>query len=114
MADIDGSTVGFVHVVINEDPHWGSLVDNLHVRDDCQGLGIGTGLLRRGASAIGSVDGRMYLWVLEENRRARVFYAVAGAQEVEMRPASPPALPGINKIRCVWHRVDVASDPVLH
>ena len=104
LAEIGGELVGFVHVVFDEDDRWGSLVDNLHVRHDRQRTGVGTTLLHAAASAIvasAEVPG-FHLWVLERNRRARDFYSQAGGQEVESRPAAPPALPGINGIRCTW------------
>lgn len=106
LAEIDGEIAGFVHVVLNEDSQWGSLVDNLHVRHDRQRHGVGAALLGRAGSVIEGEGGSMYLWVLEENRRARAFYAALGAQEVETRPASPPALSGITKIRCAWSTID--------
>jgi len=31
VAERDGDLIGFVHVVFDADPRWGSLVDNLHV-----------------------------------------------------------------------------------
>src|SRR5690348_945670 len=30
----DGVLMGFIHVVFDEDPRWGSLIDNLHVVHD--------------------------------------------------------------------------------
>src|SRR5262245_23185270 len=34
LAEADGGLLGFVHVVFDDDPRWGSLVDNLHVVHD--------------------------------------------------------------------------------
>lgn len=104
VAEVDGEVIGFVHVVIDDDDRWGSLVDNLHVRHDMQGTGIGRALLHAAASAAGTT-GRttgIYLWVLERNESARSFYSAVGGQEVESLPALSPALPGTNKIRCTW------------
>jgi GNAT superfamily N-acetyltransferase len=48
LADDDGrGLAGFVHVILDEDAEWGSLVDNLHVADDRRRTGIGTALLAR-------------------------------------------------------------------
>jgi len=41
-ADVDGDVVGFAHTMFGHDPRWGALLDNLHVRSDLKGLGIGT------------------------------------------------------------------------
>lgn len=105
VAELKGQLAGFVHVVIDDDDDkWGSLVDNLHVRHDMQRSGLGAALLNTAASSV-EASARIpgtYLWVLEQNRSARAFYARVGGREVESLPAAPPALPGINKIRCVW------------
>lgn len=46
----DGTEVlGFVHVVLDEDPEWGTLVDNLHVTSARQRTGVGRALLTRAA-----------------------------------------------------------------
>src|SRR5262245_34825433 len=66
VAEIDGGLVGFVHLVCDDDPEWGALVDNLHVIHDRQGQGIGTGLMAAAAQALldaRSESPRIYLWV---------------------------------------------------
>ena len=50
LAKADGEFVGFAHVVLRDDPVWGALVDNLHVRHDQKRRGIGRRLL--GAVAV--------------------------------------------------------------
>lgn len=45
VAQDDTGLVGFVHVVLDDDDQWGSLIDNLHVTHDRQRTGIGTSLL---------------------------------------------------------------------
>lgn len=79
LAEDDGAFVGFVHVAFDEDPRWGSLVDNLHVVWTRKRDGIGTRLMSAAASAVverGS--GGLYLWVLEQNTAAQGFYAARG------------------------------------
>jgi GNAT superfamily N-acetyltransferase len=63
VAEHDNRFVGFIHVVFDDDPRWGSLVDNLHVAHDRQGTGIGTQLLGRAAGAVAerATDNAMYL-----------------------------------------------------
>jgi ribosomal protein S18 acetylase RimI-like enzyme len=92
VADDDGRLVGFVHVVFDQDPVWGSLVDNLHVVHDHHRGGIGTALLADAARAVvnhAAADG-MYLWVLEQNAAAQHFYRACGARHVETATVSPP------------------------
>jgi GNAT superfamily N-acetyltransferase len=84
----DGRLAGFVHVVLDDDPRWGSLVDNLHVRHDRHRGGVGTALLARAAEA--ASPGGMYLWVLHQNTRAQAFYEARGGVLVESGFAAPP------------------------
>ncbi|MFI5712533.1 GNAT family N-acetyltransferase [Kribbella sp. NPDC051620] len=92
LAEADGELVGFVHVMLDLDPEWGSLVDNLHVVHSRRRGGIGKQLLGRAAQAVvDQADGdAMYLWVLEQNVAAQQFYLAVGAKHVETAPVSPP------------------------
>src|SRR4029078_10151733 len=51
LAEAAGELVGFVHVIFDADPEWGSLIDNLHVRHDLQRTGLGRELMRRAGGA---------------------------------------------------------------
>ena len=112
LAEGGGSLLGFIHVVFDHDPRWGSLVDNLHVRAASKRSGIGRQLMAAGAAAVleRSDDGRMYLWVLEQNTAAQAFYTALGGQIVERdltsAPGGDPArLNGTPaKLRCAWER----------
>src|SRR6185295_16394242 len=42
ITEIDGKATGFAHVLLDADPKWGALVDNLHVVRDTQGKGVGS------------------------------------------------------------------------
>lgn len=92
LAEDSGQLVGFVHVMLDADPRWGSLVDNLHVRTARHGSGIGGRLLRRAASAVEqrAATRAMYLWVLEQNTKAQGFYRANGGGAVETAPVPPP------------------------
>jgi ribosomal protein S18 acetylase RimI-like enzyme len=92
VAEQDGSLVGFVHVAFDDDPKWGSLVDNLHVLNDRRRTGIGTQLLSRAARAVvdRATDNAMYLWVLQQNTAAQHFYRATGADCVETSTVPPP------------------------
>ncbi|MEU4428600.1 GNAT family N-acetyltransferase [Actinoplanes sp. NPDC024001] len=105
LAEDTGGLAGFVHVVLDHDPRWGSLVDNLHVAHDRQRGGIGRTLLARAGAEIGA--GRpVYLWVLEQNERARRFYAAlggscAGRDVVASQPADRLVGTPV-KLRIAW------------
>ncbi|MGW1341055.1 N-acetyltransferase family protein [Kribbella sp. NPDC002412] len=92
IAEDDGQLVGFVHVMFDHDPRWGSLVDNLHVYNSNRRTGIGTQLIARAAQAV--VDqansNAMYLWVLQQNTSAQSFYIARGAVSVEAATVPPP------------------------
>lgn len=92
VADHDGAVVGFVHMILAAHPHWGALLDNLHVTHQLKRRGIGRLLL--GAAAHGLArrrpdDGRFYLWVLAQNTAAQAFYAACGGTKVETTVRGP-------------------------
>jgi GNAT superfamily N-acetyltransferase len=93
LAEAEGELVGFVHVMFDLDPEWGSLVDNLHVVHSRHRGGIGRQLLGRAAQAVvDRADGdAMYLWVLEQNVAAQGFYLATGASCVGSKPVAPPS-----------------------
>jgi GNAT superfamily N-acetyltransferase len=92
VAERDGRMVGFIHVVLDDDAVWGSLVDNLHVVHDQHRSGIGTRLLARAAQAVVDRAGgnAMFLWVLRQNTAAQQFYGASGAVCTETATVSPP------------------------
>lgn len=110
VAETTGRVIGFIHVIFDHDPQWGSLVDNLHVTPDQQRTGIGTELLSHAARAVveRARTHQMYLWVLEQNTPAQHFYRARGATRVETAAVSPPGgdpsrLHGTpRKLRMAW------------
>ncbi|MGH8888774.1 MAG: GNAT family N-acetyltransferase [Acidothermaceae bacterium] len=114
-ADDDGEFVGFIHVVLDDDPQWGTLVDNLHVTAERKRAGIGRALLASAAEAIAerATHPSMYLWVQEANTPAQAFYRAVGGSCVETAKVGlPGGVPGRltgtpNKLRFAWP--DVAA-----
>jgi GNAT superfamily N-acetyltransferase len=110
LAEHDGRLMGFIHVIFDHDPRWGSLVDNLHVVPDQHRGGVGTQLLRRAARSVTerATGAAMYLWVLQQNTAAQQFYRARGATCVETAPVAPPGgdptrLNGApNALRMTW------------
>ncbi len=102
VAEQGGEVVGFVHTVFDHDPKWGALVDNLHVRSDLKGGGIGTALLSEAAKELLRVrpSSSLHLWVLGQNTAAQAFYEARGGIRVETEVRGP--FPGGG--RAVGHR----------
>ena len=117
VAEINHAVIGFVHVVLDEDPEWGALLDNLHVSFPLKRRGIGTLLLTEAARALierRPADRKLYLWVLEQNQAAQSFYAAHGGACVEKTTHGP--VPGGGTVivqRIAWadaqHLASVAA-----
>ncbi|ADB30210.1 GCN5-related N-acetyltransferase [Kribbella flavida DSM 17836] len=110
LAEYDDQLAGFVHVMLDHHPRWGSLVDNLHVHHSQRRTGVGTRLLSHAAAAVidQATGNAIYLWVLQQNTDAQHFYRALGASEVETATVSPPGgdasrLHGSpRRLRMVW------------
>jgi GNAT superfamily N-acetyltransferase len=104
IADRDGAVVGFAHTILNEDPEWGALLDNIHVRHDLKGGGIGTRLMAGTARALieRAPSSGLYLWVLEGNKAAQVFYQARGGKRVGSKTSEAPGGGTIVAFRYVW------------
>jgi GNAT superfamily N-acetyltransferase len=104
VAEADGALVGFAHTVLDEDPTWGALLDNLHVVYARKRAGIGTRLV---AEAAGFVLERtpstgLFLWVLEQNIAAQAFYEARGGRCVERRITEMEGGGTAAGLRYVW------------
>ena len=77
--------LGFVHTILDEDPRWGSLLENLHVRSDLKRAGMGSRLLSEAAQRFLRLrpEGSLHLWVLDQNTAAQAFYDARGGSRVE-------------------------------
>ncbi|MGH9096910.1 MAG: GNAT family N-acetyltransferase [Acidimicrobiales bacterium] len=108
VAELDGVVVGFVHMILDADPTWGTLLDNLHVTNDLKRHGIGTRLLVESARGLVKRQpaGGFYLWVLDQNKAAQSFYAARGGARVETMVRGP--FPGGGN--ALGHRI-AWSDP---
>jgi GNAT superfamily N-acetyltransferase len=110
VAEDDTGLVGFVHVIFDEDPRWGSLVDNLHVTHNRRRTGLGTALLAHAAEAVleQAKEPAVYLWVQEQNLAAQQFYQALHGSLVERALVPPPGdvpsrLSGTpHMLRCAW------------
>jgi len=100
----DGSLAGFVCVYGDEDPQWGSFVDNLHVARAAKRSGIGTSLMRQAGAWLcrRSSDLGVYLWVLEANAPARRFYERIGAHDAGATTMEAHGGATVRSCRYVW------------
>jgi GNAT superfamily N-acetyltransferase len=81
----DGTLQGFVCVMLDLEPEWGARLDNIHVRHEHKGTGIGYELFKAARDWIASVEpGKaMHLWCIERNETARRFYERQGGVVAE-------------------------------
>ena len=105
VAEHDGAFAGFAHTKLDDDPTWGALLENLHVVHGLKRQGVGTRLMAASARAVlDSTPGAgLYLWVLDQNTAARVFYAARGGLEAgrELRGPFPGGGSALGR-RIVW------------
>lgn len=85
VAECDGEIIGFACAYANENPKWGSYLDNLHVRSSCQSKGIGKSLLIEAARWCHKQEPTkgMCLLVNQDNVKAQGFYKSFGARNVQ-------------------------------
>ena len=104
VADLNSRIVGFICVFANEDPVWGSYIDNLHVAHDMHRSGIGRALMRRAGEWLMSSAPHtsVYLWVMEANAPARAFYDRLGATNAGTMDLEDPGGGFAPNCRSVW------------
>jgi GNAT superfamily N-acetyltransferase len=104
VAEAGAQHEGFACVFPDEDTDFGSFLDNLHVSPQLTGRGIGRQLLSEAATRLltnGSRSG-LYLWVIEQNHRARRFYERAGGLFAGSVVNSMPDGQRVAALRCHW------------
>jgi GNAT superfamily N-acetyltransferase len=100
----ESTLLGFVCVLLDEEPAWGARLDNLHVNPGLKGTGIGYALFQaaREWTAQMMPDGPMHLWCVERNLVARRFYDRQGGRIVES--VTRPVAQGLclPELRYLW------------
>ncbi|GKT24492.1 GNAT family N-acetyltransferase [Acidovorax sp. SUPP3334] len=96
--------LGFACACVNEDPVWGHLLDNLHVRAETHGTGLGARLLAAVADHCAAACGQagLYLWVLQSNTQAQGFYTAQGATNAEPGVWDAPGGSQVPTFRFTW------------
>jgi GNAT superfamily N-acetyltransferase len=89
----EGLIAGFACVLLDAEPEWGALLDNLHVKPELKRQGIGRQLFEHARRWVDvTVPGTpLHLTVIEANVDARRFYDRLGGIVVErmMREVGP-------------------------
>ena len=95
---------GFACARLEDDIHWGTLLDNIHVLQTMHRTGIGSQLLRTVAchSVTANPDQGMYLWVLQNNLKAQEFYRYHGAKQVGTDIWAAPGGTQVPRFRFAW------------
>jgi GNAT superfamily N-acetyltransferase len=95
--------VGFACIYPKND-QYGCLIDNLHVAEAYQGLGIGKNLMQKAANWVldNTSQKLMHLWVLENNISAIEFYKKLGAKKSEQTFYTSPDGIELSVFRMVW------------
>ena len=96
--------VGFVCVLLDEEPEYGALLDNLHVAPDRHRAGIGRRLMASAAHWVAALQPgwAMHLWVYEQNLKTVAFYRAAAGVDVEHRVIVTPAGNRAAVLRFEW------------
>lgn len=107
LAEEPGQLFGFACVFLDGDPPWGALLDNLHVRVDVQGRGLGRRLLSAAVSWVlqQRPDSGLYLWLFEGNHQARRFYERLGGIPVEKQLQRAPGGTDVIAVRYGWQNL---------
>ncbi|MFK7932993.1 MAG: N-acetyltransferase family protein [Saprospiraceae bacterium] len=97
--------IGFSCLMGNDDPIYGTLLDNLHVGAGQKGRGLGRQLLERSLdwSFKNYPQQPMYLWVLTQNEKGIRFYERLGGKRVEQAIHHSPLGKEVTVYRYVWY-----------
>ena len=102
--DPTGLAQAFVCGYCDFDPVWGSLMDNLHVRPQARGQGLGEQLFRfvAGQLSVRASGSGLHLWVFEANVAGLRFYKRLGGRVVGRDNSRIPAAGGKTVLRVHW------------
>ena len=100
------SMAGFVCVLLDEEPEFGALLDNLHVAQDRHRQGIGRRLMASAAHWVAAMqpEWAMHLWVYEANAKTVAFYRSIQGEQVDSRVIVTPAGNRATVLRFEWRQ----------
>jgi GNAT superfamily N-acetyltransferase len=102
--DQNGELVGFACVELDAEPEWGALLDNLHVRPDRKGKGIGRRLFDAAREWSFEQLGHraIHLWVIEANLEGQQFYNRVGGTVAERKVTDVVGVVTVPALRYTW------------
>jgi len=101
-------TQSFVCVFGKADAQWGALLDNLHVRLEMKGRGLGSELMNKAGIWVQAhfPQSGLHLWVFEANYPARRFYERLGATNQGREVGEVLGGGTVTSLRYVWASVE--------
>lgn len=107
VAILDNTLAGLCCLYLNDDPIFGSLIDNLHVSTNLQKSGIGKMLFTDSVNKIydKANNKKMYLWVYESNKNARIVYERLGGTNLETIEKDNPDGTSSKTCRIIWDEI---------
>lgn len=104
LAEVEGTSAGFIFMRAAHDRTWGSMLDNLHVLEPFRSQGTGRRLIATAMQALMDVghEEPVWLWVFEPNTAARRVYARLGGREAERAVERAPDGAERAKWRVAW------------
>jgi len=109
LAEVEGTLVAFVCVLLDEEALWGACLDNLHVLPKLRSHGLGRQLFSRAVQWVMSNEPGwpIHLWVFEANHGARRFYDALSGEVIEHRLKQAPGGADISSLRYIWRDLQV-------
>ncbi|MGF1715894.1 GNAT family N-acetyltransferase [Photobacterium chitinilyticum] len=101
------SLCGFICIYLDNHQEWGTLIENLHINQGYQGLGLGKQLLQSAAklSHQQAPNKGMYLEVLAGNQAAQKFYQKLGAFNTKVQQWQAPDGSKVDEFVYRWQSV---------
>lgn len=104
LAEVETTLVGFGCAFFDEHDTYGTLLDNLHVAQEVKGMGVGKSLMQMIAqqSLLYNDQSGLYLWVLENNKKAFEFYKHLHGEPIETVVGNDIGDKEVRKCRIAW------------
>ncbi len=115
IATQDDIFTGFCCLYLDDDPVFGSLIDNLHVSSNLRRSGVGKRLVLDCAGKVyhKAQNKKMYLWVYEANTNARIVYDRLSGRNFETIEKENPDGTRSKTCRIVWEDVTQIKEQTL-
>jgi GNAT superfamily N-acetyltransferase len=107
LAELAKGLVGFVCVLLDEEPEWGACLDNLHARSKFEGQGLGRQLFTKATEWVMEKESvwPIHLWVFKSNHAGRRFYDALNGHIVERKDKQMPGGANVPSRRYLWRNI---------